>query len=288
MKKFYSAVIKTNGDCVPGALITVYIAGSSNKAAIYSNEGGTAKSNPFTADNQGRFEFYAADGDYDIEVRGSEIATYKLTDITIVDTKKVAQMAHDGTVQVTGPSSAVNERIVIFDGTTGKLVKDSGKKIADLIAVPANSVQGDILIRDASGWTRLPAGTAGQYLETQGAGNNPVWSTPTGGEDLIADPANSTQGDILIRDANGWTRLPAGNSGQFLKTQGANKNPVWDNPEITGDVFGPTTAGDGRIAVFDGDGKHIKDGGKTIQELLAGCGGTGTDEDSQVLSFLGL
>ncbi len=37
----------------------------------------------------------------------------------------------------------------------------------------------------------------------------------------------TTQGDIMIRDATGPTRLGAGTSGQFLKTQGAGQNPVW-------------------------------------------------------------
>jgi len=45
------------------------------------------------------------------------------------------------------------------------------------VAIPASSVQGDILIRDGSGWTRLAAGTSGQYLKTQGSGANPVWDT---------------------------------------------------------------------------------------------------------------
>ncbi len=39
------------------------------------------------------------------------------------------------------------------------------------------TTQGDILYRDASGLARLGAGTSGQYLETKGTGQNPVWST---------------------------------------------------------------------------------------------------------------
>ncbi len=51
-----------------------------------------------------------------------------------------------------------------------------GKQLSELILVPANSQQGDVLIRDASGWTRLAAGSAGQILKTQGTGANPVWN----------------------------------------------------------------------------------------------------------------
>lgn len=37
-----------------------------------------------------------------------------------------------GTGDVNGPASAVDERIAVFDGTTGKLIKDGGKTVAEL------------------------------------------------------------------------------------------------------------------------------------------------------------
>lgn len=39
---------------------------------------------------------------------------------------------------------------------------------------------------------------------------------------------SAAQGDILYRGAATWTRLAAGTSGYFLKTQGAGANPMWD------------------------------------------------------------
>ena len=41
------------------------------------------------------------------------------------------------------------------------------------------TTHGDILFRDGSGLQRLAAGTSGFYLETKGAGQNPVWSEVT-------------------------------------------------------------------------------------------------------------
>lgn len=41
---------------------------------------------------------------------------------------------------------------------------------------------------------------------------------------------SAAQGDILYRGASSWARLGAGTSGQYLKTQGAGANPVWDTP----------------------------------------------------------
>ena len=42
--------------------------------------------------------------------------------------------------------------------------------------------QGQIVYRDGSGLAALNAGTSGQYLETKGAGQNPVWSSVSAGE----------------------------------------------------------------------------------------------------------
>jgi len=44
-----------------------------------------------------------------------------------------------------------------------------------------SAAQGDILYRGTSSWTRLPAGTSGQILQTNGAGANPTWvNAPSG------------------------------------------------------------------------------------------------------------
>lgn len=39
-----------------------------------------------------------------------------------------------GTGDVVGPASAVNDRVAVFDGTTGKLIKDGGATIGDIVA----------------------------------------------------------------------------------------------------------------------------------------------------------
>lgn len=44
----------------------------------------------------------------------------------------------------------------------------------------------------------------------------------------ILDGLGSAQGDVLYRGASGWTVLTPGTSGQFLKTNGASADPVWD------------------------------------------------------------
>jgi len=46
------------------------------------------------------------------------------------------------------------------------------------IAPPASLVRGDVIYFNGTTWARLPAGTAGQVLTTQGTGANPTWTTP--------------------------------------------------------------------------------------------------------------
>lgn len=56
-----------------------------NIATIYKDNGITVAANPLTTDSNGRYEFYAADGRYDIIISGASIPTLQLTDISIVD-----------------------------------------------------------------------------------------------------------------------------------------------------------------------------------------------------------
>ena len=51
----------------PLATVTVYLAGTTTLATIYSDAALTTKSNPFTAGTDASWGFYAADGDYDIK-----------------------------------------------------------------------------------------------------------------------------------------------------------------------------------------------------------------------------
>jgi len=77
----------TTGLPVASPTITVNITGGS-AATIYSDEGVTPKSNPFTGDSLGRFDFYVADGDYDIIVAGSGLTSYTIVDVTVAESTR--------------------------------------------------------------------------------------------------------------------------------------------------------------------------------------------------------
>jgi len=60
-----------------------------------------------------------------------------------------------------------------------ELTKLEWESIASHIA--DGQAQGDILYFNGNYWVRLPAGTAGQVLKTQGAGANPAWGEAAAG-----------------------------------------------------------------------------------------------------------
>ena len=59
----------------PSCTITVYETGTTTLATIASDSGGTPKSNPFTADTDGYWSWYAQDGVYDVKMSGGGLAS---------------------------------------------------------------------------------------------------------------------------------------------------------------------------------------------------------------------
>lgn len=73
------------------------------------------------------------------------------------------------------------------------------------VSQPASVVQGDILYRGASTWERLPAGTAGKVLQTNGAAANPSWADPGGVTTAYGSVALTTGRLNVIMGANSYT-----------------------------------------------------------------------------------
>jgi hypothetical protein len=138
------------------------------------------------------------------------------------------------------------------DGAANQILTTSGAGQASW-ATPttttALTTQGDMLYQDATGLQRLATGTAGQVLQSGGAGANLSWaaagisasSTDTltnktidangTGNSItnidIADLANGTDGELITWDAAGAPAVVAvGTSGQVLTSNGTGAAPT--------------------------------------------------------------
>lgn len=80
---------------IRGASVTVWNFGTSTNASIYSsNSTSSAASNPLTTDASGRFEFYAADGRYSLQMSAASIQTTVLSDISLFDASSTAAFSN--------------------------------------------------------------------------------------------------------------------------------------------------------------------------------------------------
>lgn len=106
----------------------------------------------------------------------------------------VVQTNIDGAV--TGPASAVTNHVAVFDGTTGKVIKDSGFTIG--ISVPSNAKFTDTTYTVMKGATSNAAGTTG----------------------LVPAPAAGSQAKYLRADGT-WQTPPDTNTTYSVATQSA-------------------------------------------------------------------
>lgn len=111
----------------------------------------------------------------DMETEGAALASYtsytEVTGLTLSSTN---------IIKVTGTAAGVG-------AATNDIVCKMGA-VEFKPSTPStigSAVRGDILYRNATVWTRLPAGTAGQVLQTNGASADPSWATPAGGGSSI-------------------------------------------------------------------------------------------------------
>lgn len=154
----------------------------------------------------------------------------------------------EGAGDVVGPASAVTSRIAAFDGTTGKLLKDGGKTIAEVEAasIPIGYLDTDTAL-SANSDSKVPSQKAikaysdtklpNTYLDTDvnlTANSDSKIATQKAtkayADTKVAIPASSTEGDILYRNSSAWTRLAKGTASQQLRMNSGATAPEWFTP----------------------------------------------------------
>ena len=197
-----------------------------------------------------------------------------------------------GSGDVVGPAEAVADNFAAFDGTTGKLIKDSGKKASDFADAEHSHAAADVtsgtfpVARGGTGLSSLTS-TVNRYYRTPGAPGDPMMlrsfaqvrediGAATAAQGALADSAqqppaegpfvdgDKTKLDGIESGANNYT-LPAptttviggvkrntGSAGQFVAGISETGDLEYDSPSGSGDVVGPASATDGAAAIFDG------------------------------------
>jgi hypothetical protein len=68
MQSHHNVVQRSNGSVISGASVYVYLAGTATEASIYSADGSGLITQPLLTNTEGEFEFWAANGRYDVSI----------------------------------------------------------------------------------------------------------------------------------------------------------------------------------------------------------------------------
>lgn len=98
MQRMHGVVQSKGGRVVVGALIQVFLTGTSTPATIYSNKAGTQEVTQLLSDNEGEWSFYAANGRYDIKTVINGRVDGQLIDVLLHDQADVPAASVDASV----------------------------------------------------------------------------------------------------------------------------------------------------------------------------------------------
>src|SRR5678809_737944 len=217
----------------PLCTVTVFDAGTSNLSTIYSDNSSTPLANPFTANANGSFEFYAANGRYDVQLSGAGIAApFTIQDILLNDTAgagitSINALTDPAQLLVTGTAGtdfAITSSVDThtFDLPTASASNRGALSSADWNTF--NSKESTLTFNSPLSRTSntvslntVPISVGGTGQTTQTAAFNALSPQTTKGDLIIHNGTNDirfavgTDGNALIADSTqptGWKTAP--------------------------------------------------------------------------------
>lgn len=153
----------------PNSTVTVYLTGTTTLAAIYLNDAGTTKSNPFTADNYAYYFFYADNGTYDIKFSGTGIVTpFTIAGVTALNVSADNKTWYD----------AIDDCGLVGDG----VVDDTVALQTCLNDIGTAGIDATIFFPATENFYKI----GGALQDTSGSNSQIVFPTKTTGEGTIA------------------------------------------------------------------------------------------------------
>lgn len=139
--------------------------------------------------------------------------TYPVNKIPICELYNVTgeTALYDNDYQQAGQGYIYNDVRTMVSNPYGQFILD-----------PGSEAQGDILYYNGAGvWARLPAGSAGQVLTTQGASANPQWGTPFGTQlGQVTTQASVTANTGSFTTIQSLSSIPAVGANNSIRIRG--------------------------------------------------------------------
>lgn len=153
----------------------------------------------------------------------------RLSNITNTEISASAAIAHSKLANLTdsyvlvGNGSNVPTGVAISGDVT--LANTGATTVTDLTI--SSEAQGDILYFNGTNWVRLPAGTSGKVLQTNGAGANPSWETASGGGATIVHTFSNSTNTSYTGTASSFGTVGVGDRDIYIKKIDANNEGVF-------------------------------------------------------------
>lgn len=209
MQKYQNNVTSRTGDAVSGVQVTVSLA-AGGLATIFSDNAGTPKANPITTDANGYFEFYAADGRYNITASGGGYMDVLIADTVLIATAateavSLAQASAATATTAKNDAQAASGTAAAAEATT-TAARDVTVAAKDVSIAASNSA---VVARDDAEGFAEAAATSAAAVRVEASWTALAAIAGTG----------SGQGSIVRGDAGTHTDVVSGllvaNSGQY-------------------------------------------------------------------------
>lgn len=231
MEKFFGVAQDLNGDVLPGATVTVTITSSGATATIYEDDESTPKSNPGTADGSGRFEFKAANSEYDVKFKLGSYS-YTLTSLVLNDGFSEVSVA-----DINDPSAELNLLAGSSQGSVMIAYNGDTRRVYSWEPTPDSAENVPITVDGASSGQWIQVAVSDGVSTSQTFANDGLHILDTdASHDLIVSPGSNLTADRVFT-------LTTGDAARTLDISAA---------DVTVSAYGATLVDDADAATARG------------------------------------